>query len=94
MPGVWMRTHGCSLLGLPDLALLAAGHAQGERVFDLFASVLNHLLVTKEALTAGDTLQLGNDWYLRARLPTARDRPHPLDDRRSHPPYPSRERRG
>src|SRR5205807_10224723 len=29
MPGVWMRTHGGALLGLPDLALHAAGHGQG-----------------------------------------------------------------
>lgn len=73
MLGVWMRTHGCSLLGLPDLALLAAGHSQGERVFDLFACVLNHLLITKETLGDGHTLQLGKDWYLRARLPTAQE---------------------
>ena len=72
-PGVWMRTHGCALLGLPDLAFLAAGHHQGERVFDLFASVLNHLLATRETLGDGHTLQLGSEWFLRARLPSARE---------------------
>src|SRR5262249_12079766 len=27
--GVWMRTYGAGLLGLPDLALLARGHEEG-----------------------------------------------------------------
>jgi hypothetical protein len=72
-PGVWMRTHGCGLLGLPDLAFLAAGHHHGERVFDLFASVLNHLLTARETLGDGHTLQLGNEWFLRARYPNGRE---------------------
>jgi hypothetical protein len=67
--GLWMRTHGCELLGLPDLAFLASAHHEGERVFELFASVLNHLLITRERLAEGDTLQLGVDWNLRARRP-------------------------
>jgi hypothetical protein len=67
--GVWMRTHGCELLGLPDLAFLAFGHHEGERVFDLFASVLNHLLISRDRLAPGDTMQLGGDWFLRARHP-------------------------
>jgi hypothetical protein len=68
--GVWMRTHGCELLGLPDLAFLAVGHREGERVFELFSAVLNHLLVTRDRLADGDTMQLGSEWYLRARAPT------------------------
>jgi hypothetical protein len=67
--GVWMRTQGCSLMGLPDLAFLASGHHEGERVFDLFASVLNYLLVARAKLGAGHTMQLGNDWCLRVREP-------------------------
>jgi hypothetical protein len=67
--GVWMRTHGCELLGLPDLAFLASGHRDGERVFELFSAVLNHLLVTRDRLTDGDTMQLAGEWYLRARRP-------------------------
>jgi hypothetical protein len=72
-PGVWMRTHGCELLGLPDLAFLAPGHHLGEKVFDLFSSILNHLLVARETLGDGHTMQLGNAWYLRARLPNPRE---------------------
>ncbi len=68
-PGVWMRTFGNHLLGLPNLALRAAGHHEGQRVFDLFANVLAYLRETGKAFAPGHTMQVGDDEYLRLREP-------------------------
>ncbi len=70
VPGVWMRTHGCPLLGLPDLAYHAAGHQQGQDTFNLFQSVLGHILNSGAELGAGHTMQVGADTFLRLRAPT------------------------
>lgn len=71
--GVWMRTHGAHLLGLPDLAYRAQGHHQGQDTFDLFTSMLNYLLDSGEVFAAGHTLQVGEDQYLRLRAPRAEE---------------------
>jgi hypothetical protein len=69
-PGVWMRTFGNALLKLPDLAFKAEGHHQGSDTFDLFANVLSYLRESGKSLAPGHTMQIGNDTYLRARIPT------------------------
>jgi hypothetical protein len=71
--GVWMRTHGGHLMGLPDLAYLAKGHHQGELVFDLFSCVLHYLLTSGAELGAGHTMQIGSDLFLKARTPGERE---------------------
>ena len=68
--GVWMRTYGAPLLGLPDLAAHAAGHHQGQRYFDMFESVLGYLLESGAQLAAGHTMQIGQEEFLRFRGPT------------------------
>jgi hypothetical protein len=70
VPGVWMRTHGCSLLGLPDLAFHAEGHHQGQDTFNIFQSVLGYVLNSGAELGAGHTMQVGEETYLRLRAPT------------------------
>lgn len=68
--GVWMRTYGAHLLGLPDLAAHTAGHHEGQRCFDIFDRILGYMLQSGAALLAGHTMQLGDDEYLRFRVPT------------------------
>jgi hypothetical protein len=68
MSGVWMRTFGARLLGLPDLATHAAGHDDGELVFDVFSGVLDYLRDGPD-VAAGDTLALGTDLTYRLRRP-------------------------
>ena len=70
-PGVWMRTFGNKLLNLPDLAFHAEGHHQGSDTFDLFANVLAYVRETKKKLAPGDTMQIGDDTWLRLRQPSA-----------------------
>jgi hypothetical protein len=67
--GVWMRTYGAHLLGLPDFAALAAGHHEGEKYFELFNNLLNYLRNSGATMAAGHTMQVGPDTYLRARAP-------------------------
>lgn len=70
IPGVWMRTYGAPLLGLPDFAAHAAGHHEGQRYFDIFDSVFGYLRVSGAQLAAGHTMQIGEQECLRVRLPT------------------------
>jgi hypothetical protein len=68
--GVWMRTYGNHLLGLPDLAHLAEGHHQGQMIFDLFSNVLSYLLSSQAHFDAGHTMQMGAGTFMRLRAPT------------------------
>ena len=69
VPGVWMRTYGCHLLGLPDLAFHAEGHHQGQETFNIFQSVLGYVLNSGAELGAGHTMQIGQDTFLKLRAP-------------------------
>jgi Domain of unknown function (DUF4261) len=71
VPGVWMRTYGAPLLGLPDLAAHAKGHEEGQRYFGLFENVFAYLRETGAALAAGHTMEVGDDDFLRFRAPGA-----------------------
>jgi Domain of unknown function (DUF4261) len=71
--GVWMRTYGAHLLGLPDLATLAAGHHEGEAMFDLFSNVFNYLRSSGARLGAGHTMEAGPHTMMRLRAPTAEE---------------------
>jgi hypothetical protein len=71
--GVWMRTHGCHLLRLPDLAFRAKGHFQGEFVFEMFNNILNYLLESGAELDDGHTMQIETEAYLRLRLPKTKE---------------------
>jgi hypothetical protein len=67
--GVWMRTHGAPLLGLPDFAVRAAGHHEGQKYFDAFSSILTYLQKSGARMLPGHTMQIGEDQYLRVRAP-------------------------
>jgi hypothetical protein len=70
IPGVWMRTYGAPLLGFPDFAAHTAGHHEGQRYFDMFDNVFGYLRESGAQLAAGHTMQIGEEEYLRVRLPT------------------------
>ena len=67
--GVWMRTYGAGLLGLPDLAAHAQGHHEGQRYFDIFENVLSYLRTSGARLAPGHTMELHEEKFLRVRLP-------------------------
>lgn len=66
-PGVWMRTYGNHLLGLPDLALRAAGHHEGAATFHIFANMLAYVRETRRGFAPGHTMQVGENSYLKLR---------------------------
>lgn len=68
--GVWMRSYGAHLLGLPDFAALAAGHHEGEKYFEVFGNILSYLQTSGAKLAAGHTMQIGQQEFFRVRQPT------------------------
>jgi hypothetical protein len=69
--GAWLATKGASLVGLPDLAWLAAdaeSHEEHDDVFGMFGSVLDYMHTTGEPLVVGDVVDLG-DKELKVRAP-------------------------
>jgi hypothetical protein len=68
--GIWMRTYGAPHFGLPDLAALAAGHHEGELYFGIFETILGYLRDSGASLSAGHTMQLGNNQNIRVRRAT------------------------
>lgn len=56
--GVWMRTHGGALFGLPDLARLAAGHEEGLTTFRAMTEMMVHMIESRALFSLGDVVQL------------------------------------
>lgn len=73
VPGVWIRTFACPRLGLPNLALHAPVHADGERIFHLFGGVLGYLRETGVAFEPGELVRIDDDRHLRVRKPEPRE---------------------
>lgn len=67
--GVWMRTYGAGRFGLPDFAVLAEGHHQGEQYSNMFNNIMAYLLDSGAELAAGHTMQIGEDRYMKLREP-------------------------
>lgn len=67
--GVWMRTYGADAFGLPDFAVLAKSHDEGEHYFTLFSNVLNYLRESGATMVAGDTMECGDDKMMSLRAP-------------------------
>ena len=65
--GTWMRTRGNHLLGLPDFALLARGHHEGQMTFDMFCDLLSYLRSSGATFAPGHTTQIGEDVFLKIR---------------------------
>ncbi len=71
--GVWMRTFGNTLLGLPDLAMLRMGHDQGVETFEVFSNMLAYLRASGSEFAPGHTMQIGQHDYLRLREPATQE---------------------
>lgn len=56
--GVWMRTHGGALFGLPDLARLTTGHEQGLATFRAMSEMVVHMIESRTPFSIGDVVQL------------------------------------
>nr|WP_175799764.1 DUF4261 domain-containing protein [Burkholderia anthina] len=67
--GVWMRTYGADVFGLPDFGALAAGHHEGERYSGIFNNVMHYLLQSGARMHAGETMQVGADTFMKLREP-------------------------
>jgi hypothetical protein len=67
--GVWMRTYGAHLFGLPDFAALAKGHHEGERYFGMFDNIFRYLRQSGSVLAPGHTAQVGEAEHARFRSP-------------------------
>lgn len=64
--GVWMRTCGAPLLGLPDLAWRAASPDEGTEVFHRFNGMLHTMRDAGVSLGEGDMVEDGaRQWTLR-----------------------------
>jgi hypothetical protein len=66
--GVWLVTRGGPLVGLPDLAWLAADLDETDSVFSMFASMLDYAFTSGVALRVGDSVDFA-DRALRIRAP-------------------------
>lgn len=67
--GVWMRTYGGDLFGLPDFASLASGHDKGEYYSNLFNDIMVYLRTSESQMDAGHTMQIGADTFMKLREP-------------------------
>ncbi|MCP4597573.1 DUF4261 domain-containing protein [Neptuniibacter sp.] len=68
--GVWLRTYGAQLLGLPDMASLARDHSISQSIFDIFSNVFGYLLNSGVKFSEGNTMQVGEDLFMKLRLPS------------------------
>jgi hypothetical protein len=69
IPGVWLRTFGCPLLDLPDLAMHLPGHEYSQETFELFETLLSYLRSSGATFAPGHTSQVGEGEYLAFRAP-------------------------
>lgn len=67
VPGVWMRTFANHFFGLPNFARHAEGHHQGQETMELFSTLTAHFSQSPAPLNPGDTMQLGEELWLKAR---------------------------
>ena len=69
--GVWLRSYGAPLLGLPDLAAKIQDHSSSESIFNIFNNVFAYLLSSGAQFMAGNTMQVGDDLFMKLRTPEA-----------------------
>ncbi len=72
--GVWMRTFGNHVLGLPDFAHLARGHDEGRATLDMICDLISYLRSSGAKFAPGNTMQVGSDTFLRARSAGRKER--------------------
>jgi len=64
--GIWMRTYGCHVFALPDLAIRAEANNHGTATFNLFANMLAHLREGGQPFAPGDIIQT-TGWQMKLR---------------------------
>lgn len=69
--GVWMRTYGAETFSLPNFAVLAHGHDEGQKYSDIFNNALNYLLESGAEMVAGHTMESADGTIMRLREPKA-----------------------
>lgn len=69
IPGVWMRTFAAHRLKLPELAVHAENHDEGQTTFHLFNSLLRYLKETGLTFENGELIRIDNDRVLKVREP-------------------------
>lgn len=67
--GVWMRTHGCEFLRMPNLAMKGASMSQSPRIQEIFTTVYDHIQKSLRTVEAGQTLDLDGKFTVKFRLP-------------------------
>lgn len=67
--GVWMRTYGAELFGLPNFAILASHHNEGEKYLYMFNDILLYLQNNETKMVAGDTMEMGDGQKMSLRNP-------------------------
>lgn len=67
--GIWMRTYGNHLLDLPDLAMVAQGHHEGQATFQIFCNLLSYLQSSGARFAPGHTIEAEGDTFLKIRSP-------------------------
>jgi hypothetical protein len=67
--GVWMRTYGADVFGLPDFAVLANSHDEGEYYFEMFGNILEYLRDSGATMMPGDTMEVGDNKMMSLRAP-------------------------
>lgn len=70
--GVWMRTYGAPMLGLPELAWHARSHAEGEETFEMFSGLLGYLRTSGRSFADGHTVEW-NGRHVKLRQPRGKE---------------------
>ena len=71
--GVWLRTYGAPLLGLPDMASLVKDHSASQSIFDVFSNIFSYLLNSGARFAPGNTMQIGEGVHMKLRLPVSEE---------------------
>ena len=67
--GIWMRTYGANIFGLPNFAVLANSYEESDYYFDMFSNILNYLRQSKATMNPGDTMEMGENRMMSLRVP-------------------------
>ena len=67
--GIWMRTYGANIFGLPNFAVLANSYEESDYYFDMFSNILNYLRQSKVTMNPGDTMEMGDNRMMSLRVP-------------------------
>lgn len=70
LDGVWMRTYGCHIMRLPNLAVRAPSHADGARVKKMLVTAYDYIVENNLKVDYGQTLRISENFALKLRKAT------------------------